>query len=269
MRDEQPRTRRTTQRPRRLASRPFAMRVAVISDIHANLHALEAVLADIDRRGASTRSGASATSSATGRARTSASRPRPRARHRRALRQPRPRRDRDARHRRLQRRRGGSGALDAGGARSRTRAPGSASLQPIGDATRRRALPRQPARSGLGLRAERGGRALLAARDDARRSCSSATATSRSRSRWDGEAIDGGLAPAGTEAELRPRRWLLNPGSVGQPRDGDARAAWLLIDDEAGRGTFRRVTYPIDKTQAEIRERGLPTALAARIAHGV
>ena len=75
---------------------------------------------------------------------------------------------------------------------------------------------------------------------------------------WDGETIEGGLAPAGTEAELPARRWLLNPGSVGQPRDGDARAAWLLIDDEAGRGTFRRVTYPIDKTQAEIRERGLP-----------
>jgi diadenosine tetraphosphatase ApaH/serine/threonine PP2A family protein phosphatase len=86
---------------------------------------------------------------------------------------------------------------------------------------------------------------------------------------WDGEAIEGGLAPEGTEAELRPRRWLLNPGSVGQPRDGDARAAWLLIDDEAGRGTFRRVTYPIDQTQSEIRERGLPTALAARIAHGI
>jgi predicted phosphodiesterase len=86
---------------------------------------------------------------------------------------------------------------------------------------------------------------------------------------WDGETIEGGLAPEGTEAELQPRRWLLNPGSVGQPRDGDARAAWLLIDDEAGRGTFRRVTYPIDKTQAEIREQGLPTALAARLAHGV
>src|SRR4051812_24696804 len=86
---------------------------------------------------------------------------------------------------------------------------------------------------------------------------------------WDGETIEGGLAPEGTEAELEARRWLLNPGSVGQPRDGDPRAAWLLIDDEARRGTFRRVTYPIDQTQAEIRERGLPTALAARLAHGI
>jgi diadenosine tetraphosphatase ApaH/serine/threonine PP2A family protein phosphatase len=86
---------------------------------------------------------------------------------------------------------------------------------------------------------------------------------------WDGEQIEGGLAPEGTEVDHRDRRWLLNPGSVGQPRDGDARAAWLLIDDEASRGTFRRVTYPIDKTQAEIREQGLPTALAARLAHGI
>ena len=86
---------------------------------------------------------------------------------------------------------------------------------------------------------------------------------------WDGKTIEGGLAPEGTEAELQTRRWLLNPGSVGQPRDGDARAAWLLIDDEARRGLFRRVTYPIDQTQAEIRDRGLPAALAARLAHGV
>ena len=43
---------RPAHRPRRLASRRLRMRIAVISDIHANLHALEAVLADIDRRGA-------------------------------------------------------------------------------------------------------------------------------------------------------------------------------------------------------------------------
>jgi diadenosine tetraphosphatase ApaH/serine/threonine PP2A family protein phosphatase len=78
-----------------------------------------------------------------------------------------------------------------------------------------------------------------------------------------------GLAPEGTDAELAGRRWLLNPGSVGQPRDGDARAAWLLVDLQVGRGTFRRVPYPIAETQAEIRERGLPDPLAARLAHGM
>lgn len=86
---------------------------------------------------------------------------------------------------------------------------------------------------------------------------------------WDGASLTGGLAPAGTELDLAERRWLLNPGSVGQPRDGDPRAAWLLIDIAAGRAAFRRVPYPIEQTQAEIRERGLPDALAARLAHGV
>lgn len=87
---------------------------------------------------------------------------------------------------------------------------------------------------------------------------------------WDGTELGGpGLAPAGTEIDLAAGRWLLNPGSVGQPRDGDPRAAWLLIDDRAGRGTFRRVPYPIDETQREIREQDLPDALAERLARGV
>ena len=63
--------------------------------------------------------------------------------------------------------------------------------------------------------------------------------------------------------------WLLNPGSVGQPRDGDPRAAWLEIDNASGWATFRRTEYPVERTQAEMREAGLPEALAARLAHGV
>jgi diadenosine tetraphosphatase ApaH/serine/threonine PP2A family protein phosphatase len=86
---------------------------------------------------------------------------------------------------------------------------------------------------------------------------------------WDGEEIAGGLAAAGTEIELGDRRWLLNPGSVGQPRDGDPHAAWLLIDETAGRASFRRVAYPIEQTQVAMRTRGLPETLAARLAHGV
>jgi predicted phosphodiesterase len=86
---------------------------------------------------------------------------------------------------------------------------------------------------------------------------------------WDGASLTGGLAPAGTEVDLAVGRWLLNPGSVGQPRDGDPRAAWLLIDIDAGRAAFRRVPYPIDETQSEIRAHGLPDALAARLAQGV
>ena len=83
----------------------------------------------------------------------------------------------------------------------------------------------------------------------------------------DGRGVAGGLAPAETELELK-HRWLLNPGSVGQPRDGDPRAAWLLLDLEQRFATFHRVAYPIEKTQDEMRERGLPHALAARLERG-
>ena len=76
-------------------------------------------------------------------------------------------------------------------------------------------------------------------------------------------------AAEGAGLELAADRWLLNPGSVGQPRDGDPRAAWLLLDLDERRATFRRVEYDVEKTQAEIRERGLPEALAARLEHGI
>jgi diadenosine tetraphosphatase ApaH/serine/threonine PP2A family protein phosphatase len=83
------------------------------------------------------------------------------------------------------------------------------------------------------------------------------------------EVLDGGLAPGGTESQLGPGRRLLNPGSVGQPRDGDPRAAWVLLDFGAGLASFRRVEYELARAQAEIRERGLPDALAERLAHGI
>jgi predicted phosphodiesterase len=82
--------------------------------------------------------------------------------------------------------------------------------------------------------------------------------------------LEGALAPAGTQVELSEGgRTLLNPGSVGQPRDGDARAAWLLLDLDAGVASFRRVEYALERTQEEIREVGLPEALAERLAHGL
>jgi diadenosine tetraphosphatase ApaH/serine/threonine PP2A family protein phosphatase len=86
---------------------------------------------------------------------------------------------------------------------------------------------------------------------------------------WDGAEPLGGLAPAGAAPELAGRRWLLNPGSVGQPRDGDRRAAWVLIDFAAGRAAFRRVDYDVAGTQEEIRAAGLPAPLAGRLAHGL
>jgi predicted phosphodiesterase len=81
--------------------------------------------------------------------------------------------------------------------------------------------------------------------------------------------LEGGLAPAGTELELDGARWLLNPGSVGQPRDGDPRAAWLMLDFDTQRAAFHRVDYDIEQTQAEMREVDLPEALTVRLSEGV
>jgi predicted phosphodiesterase len=86
---------------------------------------------------------------------------------------------------------------------------------------------------------------------------------------FDGRGVAGGFAPDGFEAELPAARWLLNPGSVGQPRDGDPRAAYIELDLDERHARFRRVTYPVARTQEEIRERGLPDSLADRLAHGV
>ena len=84
-----------------------------------------------------------------------------------------------------------------------------------------------------------------------------------------GHELRGEPAPAGMRLELGGLRRLLNPGSVGQPRDGDARAAWLEVDFGTGRAIFRRTDYPVERTQAEMREVGLPEALAQRLAFGI
>ena len=80
--------------------------------------------------------------------------------------------------------------------------------------------------------------------------------------------LAGGLAPAGTRIELADARRVLNPGSVGQPRDGDPRAAYLVLDLDARTAAFERVEYDVERTQAEIRTAGLPEVLAARLAFG-
>lgn len=64
------------------------------------------------------------------------------------------------------------------------------------------------------------------------------------------------------------RRVLVNPGSVGQPRDGDPRAAFAIYDDEEREVVLRRVPYPIETTQEKILAAGLPRALATRLAVG-
>jgi diadenosine tetraphosphatase ApaH/serine/threonine PP2A family protein phosphatase len=63
-------------------------------------------------------------------------------------------------------------------------------------------------------------------------------------------------------------RYLINVGSVGQPRDGDARAAYGIVDTERREITCYRVEYPVDQAQARIRAAGLPEALARRLGLG-
>jgi predicted phosphodiesterase len=64
-------------------------------------------------------------------------------------------------------------------------------------------------------------------------------------------------------------RYLINPGSVGQPRDQDARAAYALYDDAARQVIFRRVEYPVARARDRIREAGLPEILGERLLRGV
>ena len=62
--------------------------------------------------------------------------------------------------------------------------------------------------------------------------------------------------------------WLLNPGSVGQPRDGDPRAAWLLLDLDGMTASFQRTDYDIAGAAAAIRAARLPDSLAERLEYG-
>jgi diadenosine tetraphosphatase ApaH/serine/threonine PP2A family protein phosphatase len=78
----------------------------------------------------------------------------------------------------------------------------------------------------------------------------------------------GDAAPASTELDLSDGSWLVNPGGVGQPRDGDPRAAWLLLDTSTWTATWRRVEYPIDEAARAIEEAGLPRVLAERLYSG-
>jgi len=62
--------------------------------------------------------------------------------------------------------------------------------------------------------------------------------------------------------------YLINCGSVGQPRDGDPRAAYAIYDEERGEVELRRVPYAIEVAQAKILRAGLPEVLAERLSVG-
>jgi predicted phosphodiesterase len=63
-------------------------------------------------------------------------------------------------------------------------------------------------------------------------------------------------------------RYIINAGSVGQPRDGDPRAAYLIFEDESTTVTLHRVAYPVAATQAKMAARGLPPLLSRRLSVG-
>jgi len=83
------------------------------------------------------------------------------------------------------------------------------------------------------------------------------------------EAPRADFAKDGLEQDLTRGEWLINPGGVGQPRDGDPRAAWLLLDTGEWTAQWRRVEYPIDAAASAILKAGLPEDLAKRLFHGL
>ncbi|HEX2016937.1 MAG TPA: metallophosphoesterase family protein [Solirubrobacteraceae bacterium] len=86
--------------------------------------------------------------------------------------------------------------------------------------------------------------------------------------RAEGQPATGEPQRAGSELDLSSSEWLLNPGSVGQPRDGDPEAAWLLLDTDRWSAEFRRVPYDIAGAAAAIRAARLPDSLAERLRYG-
>jgi predicted phosphodiesterase len=86
--------------------------------------------------------------------------------------------------------------------------------------------------------------------------------------RPDGEPAQGDKRAAGDVMDLRTGEWLLNPGSVGQPRDGDPRAAWMLLDTDSAQAEWRRTAYDVDGAATAIRRAGLPHSLADRLEFG-
>jgi diadenosine tetraphosphatase ApaH/serine/threonine PP2A family protein phosphatase len=78
----------------------------------------------------------------------------------------------------------------------------------------------------------------------------------------------GAQAGDGAEVDLAEGDWLLNPGSVGQPRDGDPRAAWLELDTETWTARYHRVPYDIEGASSAILAAGLPNILAERLQVG-
>jgi diadenosine tetraphosphatase ApaH/serine/threonine PP2A family protein phosphatase len=73
----------------------------------------------------------------------------------------------------------------------------------------------------------------------------------------------------GQKLDLLAGRYLINPGSVGQPRDRDPRAAYAILDTDMGSLTAKRVDYDVSATQRQMAMANLPEVLITRLAHGM
>ena len=87
-------------------------------------------------------------------------------------------------------------------------------------------------------------------------------------SRFPGSPATGQTRADDEELDLGEGEWLVNPGSVGQPRDGDPRAAWMLLDTDEEIAAYRRCEYDIAGAAAAIRAARLPDSLAERLEYG-
>jgi predicted phosphodiesterase len=86
--------------------------------------------------------------------------------------------------------------------------------------------------------------------------------------RHEGLPATGEARRADSLLDISGGEWLLNPGSVGQPRDGDPRAAWLLLDLEELTARYQRCDYDIQGAAGAIRAARLPDSLAERLEYG-
>jgi diadenosine tetraphosphatase ApaH/serine/threonine PP2A family protein phosphatase len=86
--------------------------------------------------------------------------------------------------------------------------------------------------------------------------------------RRSGEVATGEACRDGERLDLGSGEWLINPGSVGQPRDGDPRAAWVLLDLDGLTASYLRLEYDIAGAATAIREARLPASLAERLEYG-
>jgi predicted phosphodiesterase len=86
--------------------------------------------------------------------------------------------------------------------------------------------------------------------------------------RQEGELATGEPRREGSQLDLCTGEWLLNPGSVGQPRDGDPRASWMLLDLGGLTASYRRTGYDVAGAAGAIRAARLPDSLAERLEYG-